>query len=174
MSGVLFQHNLFTFIKRGLIIVLLVFSLFNSFSLTVKANAAFQDCSEQTRLNISNLFRPAEFIPVVPESCSGGDNTKATPLSIGSVGVVVIRAYGLVSSLVFYLFFVYILFAGIRWSYAAFNESEAGKAKQSLQEAGISISLVLLAHLIVSTIFTSIFKFDSFETDPTVFTDFFS
>jgi hypothetical protein len=143
-------------IQRYSRLFLLILGLFAFVSTPVFAATFNSTCVQDIKLSISALFNPAQFIPIIPAECSGGG--KIEPLSLQLVSVVAARGYALIASLVFYFFGVNLLFAGIRYSYAALNPSEATKALGMIQESGVSLALVLVSHLVISTIFTSIFQ----------------
>ena len=152
-------------IGKKLLYSTLVFTfLFVGLSLPVQAQKFDKSCvsADDIQLNISNLFQPNLFIPIIPESCASG-NGGAKALSLDLLPIIIIRSYGLLASMVFYLFGFNLVLSGIRWSYASFNPSEAGNALKSIQQSGVSMGLVLVSHLIVSTIFVNIFqiKFDT-------------
>jgi len=120
----------------------------------VRAN----DCaSAKTPLTVLALMTPGQFFPIIPNACGGGDGAPQA-LSLTALPVILVRVYGLLASLVFYLFGFNLIFISIRASYGAFQEAEYKNALNMFQEGVTSIALVLLAHLIISTIFSTIFR----------------
>ncbi|GAB4147541.1 MAG: hypothetical protein OHK0017_09360 [Patescibacteria group bacterium] len=157
-------------LKGGLVILMSILGLMLLTTTTVHAAELYRDCTASTKLSVSNLFKPQEFVPLIPADCSGGPGTAAPALSLNSISVVILRGYGFLASLTFYFFIVNLIFASIRWSYAAFDTAQAGQALQSIQEGGVSLILILVSHLVLSTIFNSIFKVEGgFSTSLTGF-----
>jgi len=131
------------------------------------------DCPGQiTTLTITSLLQPTNFVPLIPDSCSGG-TTAPEALSLKAIPVIIVRIYGLLASLVFFLTGFNLIFASVRYSYGAFQESEAKNAINSIQESATSVLLVVVAHLIVSTIFSTIFKIP-LNTEVTYIQSFFN
>jgi hypothetical protein len=136
----------------------------------IKAN----NCdSSRTSLTIVNLFTPKNFFPVIPEECGGKQGEPPKALGLGAIPVILVRVYGLLASLVFYLFAFNLIFASVRFSYGAFSSGDYEKSFNMIQEGFTSIALVLTAHIIISTIFTAIFQIP-LETDVTKVRSFFS
>jgi hypothetical protein len=137
------------------------------------AKPPLNDCEGYaTNLTITALLQPSSFVPLIPNSCSGGTGAPQA-LSLQAIPVVIVRIYGLLASLVFFLTGLNLIYASIRYSYGAFQESEAKAAINSIQESATSVVLVLTAHIIISTIFTAIFKIP-LNTDSTYIQSFFN
>lgn len=131
------------------------------------------DCpGQETTLTITSLLKPTSFVPLIPDACSGGTDAPQA-LSLKAIPIIIVRIYGLLASLVFFLTGFNLIFASVRYSYGAFQESEAKNAINSIQESATSVALVMVAHLIVSTIFSTVFQIP-LNTDATYIQSFFN
>ena len=136
----------------------------------IKAN----NCdSSKTSLTIVSILSPRNFFPVIPEECGGKVGEPPKALGLGAIPVILVRVYGLLASVVFYLFGFNLVFASVRFSYGAFKSDDYQKSFNMIQEGFTSLALVLTAHLIISTIFSAIFG-RTLETDSSVIRGFFS
>jgi hypothetical protein len=165
-------------------LVCVIFTLFFAFSGVVSAadtgvKPPLENCSGiKTDLTITALLKPSTFVPVIPNECSqdvakNGNVTGAKALSLSAFPVILVRIYGLLSSLTFFLTGFNLIFVSIRYSYAAFDPGEATKALGSIQESATSLFLVLSAYIIINTIFSTIFKIP-LKTDASDLQAFFN
>jgi hypothetical protein len=138
----------------------------------ISSSSGISDCNEVTQLTVVSLLKPTNFVPLVPASCAK-DGSGAKALSLGSLPIIIVRAYGLIASTVFFLFGLNFIAAAVRYSYGAFQEGESSKALQTIQESGVSVGLVLTAHIIVSTLFSTIFNIP-LQTDTKSLQAFFN
>ncbi len=121
----------------------------------IKAN----DCtSSKTELTVLALMTPSKFFPIIPIECGGNVGEGPKAMSLKALPIILIRVYGLLASLVFFLFGFNLVFASVRFSFGAFQEAEYKNSLNMIQEGATSVALVLLAHLIISTIFSSVLK----------------
>ena len=141
--------------------IMLLFTLLCGFFITTTSPAVAQvqsridECSAETtddgRLDVTSIFNPSNFFPLIPAEC-GLDGEKVVALSFDTLPSVLIRSFGAIASLVFYLSSFYLVWAGVLYSYGGFDASKKADAIRKIQTAGIAIIMILSAYTITNTI----------------------
>lgn len=117
--------------------------------------------SKTTIENIAKITDPSHY-PIIPASCKG-------PISPGSLGGIITRAYGFISSLALNLLFFFIVYNGFIWIYSGIDGGQSlVKAKRNLQSGVVGFGLILGAFIIVNT-FVQLFVKDGTSLDITSF-----
>jgi hypothetical protein len=116
----------------------------------VLAHAQGGSCQAR-KIRVTDIFRPSSFLPIV--DCGTDSNGDPVPLSLAVLPNVMIRLFGALASLVFYLFGFIVLFSGIQYTYGGIDGgSSITQAKRNLQDSVIGLVLVLGAYVIINTI----------------------
>jgi hypothetical protein len=110
------------------------------------------------------IIQPGAFLPLVPEDCAqNADGTpKALPISL--IADVMIRGYGFLVSLGFYLIFPVILFAGLQYMIGGISESQTAASIKLLQNAFIGLIMLVSFYMIVYLVL-GLLGFDTATTD---------
>lgn len=116
-----------------------------------------------TSLSLTNLFVPAVFLPVIPENCSKFEG-EPIPLSPVLIPSIIVRLFGLIASLIFYLLFFNIIVSGIMWTWGGIDNKNITQAKQNFKDTFVAIGLLLGTFIIISTIL-GILTPNEIETD---------
>lgn len=117
--------------------------------------------SKTTIENIATITDPSHY-PIIPASCKG-------PISPGSLGGIITRGYGFISSLALNLLFFFIVYNGFIWIYSGIDGGQSlVKAKRNLQSGVVGFGLILGAFIIVNT-FVQLFVKNGTSLDITSF-----
>jgi len=128
-----------------LISVTLVFGVVSGIT-----SRAAGDCP-QPEINITSVFVPANFIPLVPEDCGQeGGKLKALPLS--TLPVIIIRLFGFAASLITYLFGLIVIFSGLQWAWGGIDGQSTATAKKNLKNGLIAMLVTFSSYTIINTI----------------------
>jgi hypothetical protein len=112
-------------------------------------------CTDTKKITIADIFVTTSFTPLLDPACSSDANGRAQPLSLAVLPSILIRGYGFMASLVFYIFGINLIVAGLRWIYGGIGnntERQIADAKRSIATSVTAIGLVLGAYLIVFTV----------------------
>ncbi|MBC7472249.1 MAG: hypothetical protein H7196_03265 [candidate division SR1 bacterium] len=117
--------------------------------------------SKTTIGNIAKITDPSHY-PIIPTDCKG-------PISPGSLGGIITRAYGFISSLALNLLFFFIVYNGFIWIYSGIDGGQSlANAKRNLQSGVVGFGLILGAFIIVNT-FVQLFVKDGTSFDISSF-----
>lgn len=145
-----------------------VFLLLSFFQ--IPARAQFDDASGCEKVDISfvELFNPGNYFPLVPEGCGtiSKDNANiddavesdlananvAAALPLSAIPIILLRAYGALSSMVFYLFGFFLVFSGVQWIAGGVNPEQKAKALKQIQASVTAVVMIISAYVVVNTI----------------------
>jgi len=148
--------SLLRFIHTKLLPVFaVILAVLGMLTMVVSAQSTSCDTAAQAgaKPNLGDLFQPAKFLPLVPNECALDSNGKAKPLSLNYFGYILLRLYYFLSSLVFFLFTLSVLFFGIQWIMVGItNDGNTYAIQKSIKNAVFGLFMVAGAYLVVSTI----------------------
>lgn len=125
-----------------------------SFS-SVPAQAQFDSTAgcKEVDISFSQLFNPGNYFPLVPAECGTiGNNNVAAALPLTAIPIILLRAYGAVSSMVIYLFGFFLVYSGILWISSGVNPAQKAKALTQIQTGLTAVVMILAAYTVVNTI----------------------
>jgi hypothetical protein len=125
-------------------------------------NAGFCEV-DQLEIKWWNIAQPGAFLPLIPPDCAEADGTpQALPISL--IGDIMLRGYGLIVSLGFYLIWPVIIFAGLQYMLGGIDQSQTAAAQKTLQNAFIGLILLVSFYMVVFLIL-GFLGFDTLNTD---------
>ena len=130
----------------ALFAVLATVSILGSFNVVTQAEFCTVAVTKVTVANIIAISDASHY-PLIPSSCKG-------PISPESLPAILIRGYGLISSLGLNLFFFFTVYNGLLWIYNGIDGKSAAKAKQNLQSGVFGLGLIFFAYIFVNTFVT--------------------
>lgn len=143
-------------IASGLLGIMLLTGMFVSISGYAQFETKTEECgAERTAegaLDVTSIFNPSNFFPIVPEACGTDGAGNTTALSLQTVPSILIRAFGAIASLVFYLSSFYLVYAGVLYSTGGINPSAKQEAINKIRTAGIAMVMILSAYTVTNTI----------------------
>lgn len=98
-----------------------------------------------------SIVTPVDFLPIIPAEC-GQDGTTIKPLSIKLLPEIIIRLFGFLVALVWYLLLPVFIFAGIWYIWGGIDGTSSGAAMSLLQNSFLSILSLLFFFIIVFTV----------------------
>ena len=121
----------------------------NAYGLDNRVNAS----GNTNGLVISDLFRPARFLPIVPQTdCAASPDGSPQPLPIGVLSIVLVRLFGFIAGLIFYFVFAVIVVSGIMFIWDGIDGQQAAQAKKNLSDSVYALILVIGTYVIINTI----------------------
>ena len=167
----IFKH----FAKECMVLFVLILALFSVASGTfVQAadstdpSATMKSCSDNYSLDsrqgaggagseagiyILDLLAPARFLPIVPQAkCAANTDGSPVPLPIGVLGIVLVRLFGFICGVIFYLVFATIIISGVMFIWDGIDGQQAAQAKKNLADALLALFLVIGTYVIINTI----------------------
>ena len=137
-----FRKGIIT-LSIALFALLATVSILGSFNLSAQAEFCTVAVTKVTVTNIIAITDPSHY-PLIPASCKG-------PISPDSLPAILIRGYGLISSLGLNLFFFFTVYNGLLWIYNGIDGQSAAKAKKNLQSGVYGLGLIFFAYIFVNT-----------------------
>lgn len=118
-----------------------------------------------------SLATPTKFLPIIPDSCSK-DGNSIKPASLNAIPAIILRAYGFLCGLAFYLLTPLFAYYGIIYILGGVSSGQTESAKKALQNAFIAIIILSLFYTIVFAALGILGNTTSFESLS--LTNFFS
>jgi len=126
------------------------------------------ECGEKT-ISIAAIITPGSFFPVIP--CAYNNETKEIqPLSPALIPDIMIRAFGMIASLTFYLFFGVLILSGVMFVWDGINGNSRKQAERNIYDTIYALILIFGTYTILMTIL-SLLNF-SFEKTRVQFFSF--
>lgn len=123
----------------GLVTLILILSLTN-------INTFAAACPSTTKISLTDIFQFTKFIPIIPKECSG------QALDLQDAGTVLLRLYGFIASLIWYLVSFIVIFSGMMWIWDGIDGNQAAQAKKNLADAAYALLIVFSTFIIINTI----------------------
>lgn len=169
--GQIYRINLRVNLKQVFLVVFLFSLVFNSIFSTFPILAfegidSVSTCGENT-ISIEKIVTPGAFFPVIPCAVKDG---KVQPLSPALIPDILIRAFGLIASLTFYLFSGILILSGVMFIWDGIDGQSRKKAERNIYDTLWALVLIFGTYSILITILT-LLKFD-FDKTKMKFFDF--
>jgi len=119
-----------------------------------------------TKLTIGSIIRPGSFFPVIP--CALTDDGKVRPLSPALIPDILVRAFGFIASLTFYLFTGILVLTGVMFIWDGIDGQSRKKAEKNLYDTIWALVLIFGTYTILISILT-ILRFDFAKTEVDFF-----
>lgn len=123
-------------------------------------------CGQNT-ISIEKIITPGAFFPVIPCAVKDG---KVQPLSPALIPDILVRAFGLIASLTFYLFSGILILSGVMFIWDGIDGQSRKRAERNIIDTLWALVLIFGAYTILITILT-LLKFD-FDKTRMKFFDF--
>ena len=108
------------------------------------------ECGKKT-IDIKSIITPGEFFPVIP--CAYDKTTgQIQPLSPALIPDIMIRAFGMIASLTFYLFFGILVLSGVMFIWDGINGNSRKMAERNLYDTIWALVLIFGTYTILMTI----------------------
>jgi hypothetical protein len=106
-------------------------------------------CAGPQKLTITDLANIQNFAPVIPESCQGA-------IGFDSLPGILVRGYGLLTSIVVQLALVTLFIVGFLWILSGVDQSQTAKYKRLFSNMVWALIMVFGAYIIVNTVVSAI------------------
>jgi hypothetical protein len=140
---------------QATVLFLALFSVLSpifSHAQTRNLEIAPQACQYKKKITFTSILKPTNFTPIIPKECATEADGSARPLTFAVLPDILIRTFGFLASLVFYLFGFIVIFSGIQWMYGGIDGKQDLQAKRNIQDAVWGLILVLGVYMIINTI----------------------
>lgn len=143
--------------KKLVAILGLMFLAFGLFS-NLTANAQFSDpaaCTETKDIKITDIFVTTSFTPLLDPACTSDGDGGAQPLSLAVLPSVLIRGYGFMASLVFYVFGITLIVSGLKYIYGGIGDNTERMildARRDIQNSVMALGIVISSYMLVFTV----------------------
>ena len=118
-------------------------------------------CGEKT-LTIANIITPGAFFPVIP--CALDSAGRVQPLSPALIPDIMIRLFGMIASLTFYLFFGILILSGVMFIWDGISGKTRKMAERNLYDTIFALILIFGTYTILITILR-LLNFDFAKTN---------
>ncbi len=119
-------------------------------------------CGENT-ISIEKIIAPGAFFPVIP--CAVTKDGKVQPLSPALIPDILVRAFGLIASLTFYLFSGILILSGVMFIWDGIDGQSRKRAERNIIDTLWALLLIFGAYTILITILTLLnFNFGKTKT----------
>lgn len=125
-----------------------------------------ESCGEKT-ISINSIVTPGAFFPVIPCGLSS-DGKDVQPLSPALIPDIMIRAFGMIASLTFYLFTGILVLSGVLFIWDGINGNTRKQAERNLYDTIWALVLIFGTYTILMTILT-LLNFDFAKTNVQFF-----
>ena len=130
-------------IKKPIICLMIAFILTISL---ISLNTHAAACPPTDTITLTDIFQFAKFVPIIPKECS----EKA--LDLQDLGTVLLRLWGFIASLIWYLVSFTVIFSGMMWIWDGIDGKQASQAKKNLSDAVYALLIVFSTFIIINTI----------------------
>jgi hypothetical protein len=107
-------------------------------------------CPPTDTISLTDIFQFAKFLPVIPKACSD----KA--LDLQDLGTVLLRLWGFLASLIWYLVSFIVIFSGMMWIWDGIDGNQAAQAKKNLVDSVYALLIVFSTFIIINTVLSLI------------------